>query len=196
MIPFNRRTIQSITGLEIEAVCADLCTIYPVRKRPKGEVSFFVERRQDGYRINPNSHLTVDTDLFITNVEHANPPALKKALLLYQGRYFEDSPVQEWLTVDVQYFHQQFLFAADKLSTHFIEQQAYEEALEVIHQVLAIDKLWEPAYRYQMQIFNGLGRPSMIRKVFRQCQNAFREELNISLSPDTISLYDSLLSND
>jgi predicted dehydrogenase len=33
--------IHAITGLEIEAVCADLYTVFPVRKRPKGEVETF-----------------------------------------------------------------------------------------------------------------------------------------------------------
>jgi len=33
--------VQSITGLEVEAVCADLQTVHPVRRRPKGEVQTF-----------------------------------------------------------------------------------------------------------------------------------------------------------
>jgi predicted dehydrogenase len=33
--------VTSVTGLEIEAVLADLATVYPVRKRPKGEVETF-----------------------------------------------------------------------------------------------------------------------------------------------------------
>jgi predicted dehydrogenase len=33
--------VLSITGLEIEAVCADLQTVHPVRRRPKGEVETF-----------------------------------------------------------------------------------------------------------------------------------------------------------
>ncbi len=33
--------VQSITGLQVEAVCADLHTIHPVRQRPKGEVETF-----------------------------------------------------------------------------------------------------------------------------------------------------------
>jgi len=33
--------IQFITGLEVEAVCADLRTVHPVRQRPKGEVETF-----------------------------------------------------------------------------------------------------------------------------------------------------------
>ena len=33
--------VASITGLEVEAVLADLCTVHPVRQRPKGEVETF-----------------------------------------------------------------------------------------------------------------------------------------------------------
>jgi predicted dehydrogenase len=38
--------IHSITGLEIEAVCADLKTVHPVRQRPKGEVQTFKAKEQ------------------------------------------------------------------------------------------------------------------------------------------------------
>jgi len=160
--------------------------------RPKGEPSFFVERRQDGYRINPNACVILDTDLFIQNIENGTPSALKNALNLYQGRYFEDSNIQEWLMVEDQYFHQQFLLAADKLISQYIQEQAFNAALEVTHQVLAIDKLWEPAYRFQMEVFHGLSRHSMVQKVFRQCQIVFREELNSSLSAETVDLYEAL----
>jgi len=33
--------VHAITGLEVEALCADLATIHPVRRRPKGEVETF-----------------------------------------------------------------------------------------------------------------------------------------------------------
>lgn len=33
--------VQSLTGLEVEAVCADLKTVHPVRQRPRGEVETF-----------------------------------------------------------------------------------------------------------------------------------------------------------
>lgn len=37
--------VQSITGLEVEAVCADLKTVHPVRYRPQGEVETFQDKR-------------------------------------------------------------------------------------------------------------------------------------------------------
>ena len=33
--------VHAITGLEVEAVCADLLTVHPVRRRPRGEVETF-----------------------------------------------------------------------------------------------------------------------------------------------------------
>jgi LuxR family transcriptional regulator, maltose regulon positive regulatory protein len=162
--------------------------------RPKGMPSFFIERRQDGYRINPNARVIVDTDVFIKNIEKGTASALERALNLYQGRYFEDSPIQEWMVVEVQYFHQQFLLAADKLIEYFIEHEKFDDALKFTYQVLASDELWESAYRFQMKIFYFLGRPSMIRKVFRQSQSVFQNELNTSLSSATIELYESLIS--
>jgi predicted dehydrogenase len=36
--------VQWLTGLEVEAVCADLKTVHPVRQRPKGEVETFQSR--------------------------------------------------------------------------------------------------------------------------------------------------------
>lgn len=37
--------IFSITGFEVEAVLADLATVYPVRKRPKGEVTTYSDKQ-------------------------------------------------------------------------------------------------------------------------------------------------------
>ncbi len=38
--------VHSITGLEVESLCADLHTVFPTRKRPKGEVQTFTSGAQ------------------------------------------------------------------------------------------------------------------------------------------------------
>ena len=38
--------IHAITGLEVEAVCADLSTVHPVRQRPMGEVETFKGKQE------------------------------------------------------------------------------------------------------------------------------------------------------
>jgi predicted dehydrogenase len=51
--------IYAITGLEIEEVCADLKTVYPVRRRPKGEVETFSGKR-GGPRATEPVRITTD----------------------------------------------------------------------------------------------------------------------------------------
>jgi predicted dehydrogenase len=40
--------VHAVTGLEVEAVCADLATFHPVRHRPLGEVETFKGKQDDG----------------------------------------------------------------------------------------------------------------------------------------------------
>ena len=50
----------SITGLEVEAVCADLKTVYPVRQRPKGEVETYTGKLQKEIETEPVAITTED----------------------------------------------------------------------------------------------------------------------------------------
>ncbi|MEW6359663.1 MAG: Gfo/Idh/MocA family oxidoreductase [Planctomycetota bacterium] len=52
--------IHSITGLEIEAVCADLATIHTVRNRPKGEVETFTGKKKKEQKTEPIKITTDD----------------------------------------------------------------------------------------------------------------------------------------
>ncbi|MEO8498523.1 MAG: Gfo/Idh/MocA family oxidoreductase, partial [Planctomycetota bacterium] len=45
--------IHAITGLEVEAVCADLKTVYPVRQRPRGEVVTFKSKEESHAETEP-----------------------------------------------------------------------------------------------------------------------------------------------
>jgi predicted dehydrogenase len=52
--------IHFITGLEIEAVCADYTTIHPTRLRPKGEVETFTNKLQTAQETEPVAITTDD----------------------------------------------------------------------------------------------------------------------------------------
>lgn len=157
--------------------------------RPRGEASYFIERNQDNYRLNPKARIIVDTDLFTQLITKNTLFSLQRAINLYQGRYFQDAYVQEWLVVEDQYYHQQFLLASEKLVARLIDQKQYEKALDNTYKILNVDGLWEPAYRFQMKIFHGLGRHSMVREVFQQCRDVLEHEMGSAVSPITRELY-------
>lgn len=52
--------MHAITGLEVEALCADLVTVFPVRKRPKGEVETFSGKGAPPMAIEPIDITTED----------------------------------------------------------------------------------------------------------------------------------------
>jgi predicted dehydrogenase len=52
--------VHSVTGLETEAVFADLKTVHPVRKRPKGEVQTYTGKTQAPMQTEPVSITTED----------------------------------------------------------------------------------------------------------------------------------------
>lgn len=52
--------VLAITGLEIEAVCADLQTVHPVRRRPKGEVQTFTGKLAKAQETEPIEIATED----------------------------------------------------------------------------------------------------------------------------------------
>jgi predicted dehydrogenase len=52
--------VGAITGLEVEAVCADLSTVYPVRQRPLGEVETFKGKETAGPAETESVNVTTD----------------------------------------------------------------------------------------------------------------------------------------
>ncbi len=160
--------------------------------RKKGEPYFFVEREQDRYRLNPLARVIIDADIFVDEVSKGTKFSLQRAINLYRGRYFAGNYVQEYLTVDEQYYHQQFVLAAEKLIDQLIAEKDYEQALDITHKILLEDNLYEPAYRLQMTIFYKMGKISLMDDTFLQCQAILREQLDSTLSSQTLSHYNHL----
>ena len=164
-------------------------------ERARNEAAFFVERKQELFRLNPHANIVVDADIFIKQINEGSAEDLLKAVNLYQGRYFADNEVQEWLMIEEQYYHQQFLMAADKLVNNLISSGDLEKALDITYQILNEDILWEAAYRAQMLIFHKLDRISMIHEVFHRCEKVIRDQLNNPVSSETEMLYKQLVSS-
>ena len=161
--------------------------------RPKGEEPFFIERRQDSYRLRPGARILIDADLFVEQVAKSSPSGLETALSLYQGRYFADCLVNERLAIEEQYYHQQFILVADQLLSHFLGTKNYSKALDITYQILKEDPYWEAAYRAQMVIFLKLGQSSMVHEVFTTCKEVLVGQLNTPISRETEELYQQII---
>ena len=162
-------------------------------ERPRGEDSFFIERDQERYRLNPIAKIIIDADLFANYIRDGSINALQNAMRIYRGAYFSGNFVQEWLAIDEQYYHQKFLMTAESLVDTLIENADHERALEITFKILKEDPLWEHAYRLQMTIYSEMGRQSMVKEVYEQCQLISREKMGRQISQSTSDLYESLM---
>ncbi|MEE4194940.1 MAG: BTAD domain-containing putative transcriptional regulator [Anaerolineae bacterium] len=164
--------------------------------RPRGTPPFFVERSHELYRLNPNATILIDAEVFEKEAGENQLSALEDAIQLYQGRYFEGSTVQEWLTVEEQYYHQQFLMAAERLTNLLLERNDLDKGLQVTYQMLTQDQTCEPAYGLQMQIFHKMGQDSMVRTTYKQCQKYFRKNFGTDVSPKIQGLFEELVNSE
>jgi DNA-binding SARP family transcriptional activator len=162
--------------------------------RPRGQAPFFIERTQDTFRINPIARVIVDADLFMEKINQDFPDNLESALSLYHGRYFAASEVSEWIVHEEQYYHQQFIMAADHSLKKYIEMEEFQKALDISFRILLEDPFWEQAYRAQMLIFYKQGQISMVHEVYHRCVEIINDQLNVSVSHETEELYQKLVS--
>jgi DNA-binding SARP family transcriptional activator len=103
--------------------------------------------------------------------------------------------MQEWLVVEEQYNHQQYLLAAEKLINKLIDQNQLDQALPYTYQVLSADQLCESVYCQQMIIFARMQRLSMVRNVYKQCEDTYQRIFGTPPTAKISELYESLINS-
>ena len=82
--------VHAITGLEAEAVCADLLTVHPVRRRPRGEVETFGGKLAKEDELEPVSITTEDYGAIAVEDRLAS---VTHPVLVLAGRHDRTCPV-------------------------------------------------------------------------------------------------------
>jgi DNA-binding SARP family transcriptional activator len=75
-----------------------------------------------------------------------------------------------------------------------MEQEAYDEAIEVCQRILDLDSLREEVHRALMVCYAETGRRGDGIRQFQQCANLLLDELGIFPLPETINIYKSMIS--
>jgi two-component SAPR family response regulator len=119
----------------------------------------------------------------------------RKAIALYQGDYLEDCLYEEWASEERERLLTLYLRTADRLARTLVEQEAWEEAIEVCRSILARDDCWEQAYRLMMVSYVRLGNRARALRAYQRCTERLQEELAIEPSQMTVELYESLLAS-
>ena len=172
--------------------------------RPRNTPSAFIVRDGSRYGLRPEADIWLDVNEYIQLTERRNEtmpsgqlitlPFLRQAMTLYQGEYLQEFPYEEWCSEERERLLTSYLQTAEQVASALLAQEAWEDAAEVAHLILARDDCWEQAYRILMMAYHKLGNRSQALRVYQRCRERLDGELGIEPSLSTNQLFDLLIS--
>lgn len=118
---------------------------------------------------------------------------LRKALAVYQGPFCEGM-YEDWCLLARERLERQHLWASGRLMHLLIERGEYGEAIGVGRRILECDPLREEVHRAIMRCHYRLGQRAQGIRQFQSCANLLQQEMDILPMPETISLYQQIVS--
>ncbi len=170
----------------------------------RGVSSQYILTTDIGYAWNPRADYWLDVDEF-QNLAHSAALAatdvpgmealshLKQAVHLYQGDYLEEDRYADWATAERERLNELYLALLSHLAEAYTKQRRYPEAASFYRQILAIDRCCESAWRQLMLCRYYAGDQAAARRVYEECRQALRAELDIDPMPETTDLYEKIV---
>lgn len=134
-------------------------------------------------------NIWVDALVFTQQANTAAPHAWQAALDLYQGDFLEELDA-EWANAPRALLCEQYLATLQRTCTH-LEQTStthLHKALLLAQRWVHADPLNEQAHVTLMRLYAKLGRTAAAQKQYQTLVKLFKEELQLTPSPETIAL--------
>jgi ATP/maltotriose-dependent transcriptional regulator MalT/DNA-binding SARP family transcriptional activator len=116
----------------------------------------------------------------------------QNALRLYRGDYLPDLD-ESWVIAERERLFQSYIDVLLKLANMAMNNQKYEEALEICQKALKADSCQEDVHRLAMRIYAAMGNRALLIRQYDQCRQALLEEVDAEPSYQTQALYQSLI---
>ncbi|MBE7551310.1 MAG: transcriptional regulator [Anaerolineales bacterium] len=165
-------------------------------RSPRAE-SRFIQRQGLVYSLNL-SESWVDADAFenliaLGNKTLPNNPlaaieCYQQALALYGGDYLPERRYEDWSSAERERLHLLALGTMTTLASLLVEQSPLE-SIRLTQHVLAVDPVWEDAYRVQMRAYLAQDNRPLAQRTYRACADMLQRELGVEPLPETQRLY-------
>ena len=127
---------------------------------------------------------------------------LKEAVSLYRGDFMEGfivadtAPFEDWQTQQSEYYRREHATALEKLIQAHRLRNEPEQALQAARRWLALDGVNETAHAAIMRLLAEMGDRAGAVWQYEACAKGLRNELGIQPQPDTVRLYEAILSGE
>ncbi len=117
------------------------------------------------------------------------------AITLYNGDYLPERRYEDWTSAERERLQLLALNTMVALGELLLERTPLE-SLRLAQRVLAIDAVWEDAYRLQMRAFATQRNRPMALKTYLTCVQVLDEEFGVEPLPETSELYEKILRDE
>jgi LuxR family maltose regulon positive regulatory protein len=173
-------------------------TLEPERK-PRAQSRFF-SRHGLAYGLNVEE-VWVDADAFETLISAGNQASrtdveaaigfFRVAVALYAGDYLPERRYEDWASAEQERLQVLSLATRTTLADLLVESSPLE-SLRLTQHVLAVDPVWEDAYRTQMRAYLAQGNRPLALRTYQQCVEALAREFQVEPLPETQELYEKI----
>jgi DNA-binding SARP family transcriptional activator len=179
-----------------------LNAIYKVlepERQPRVE-SRFIHRQGLVYNLNLEA-IWIDADIFEVLVATGNRAlpsktesaiqCYRQALAHYTGDYLPERRYEDWSSAERERLQLLALGTMTTLADLLVTSTPLE-SIRLTQQVLAVDPVWEDAYRVQMRAYLAQGNRPLVLRTYQQCVKMLEQELGVEPLPETQQLYEQL----
>lgn len=117
----------------------------------------------------------------------------QEAVALYRGDYLAEDLYEDWTMIERERLTNAYVDALDRLAEHHAENGRLRESIRMCHRVLEKDPCHEHTHRRIMEYYVRLGRHGRALHQYRLCCRILEHACEMEPSPETVSLYGSLL---
>ncbi len=184
-----------------------LNTLYTVLEpgRESGAPSAYIIRKGTAYGLRPEADLWLDVSEFEHLVALADEckdleeqeclAAYQRALDIYQGDFLQEYRYQDFSRSESERLLSIYLRVLDEVASMLIDQGKYQEAIEIIREILSCNNCWERAYYQLMVAYLHLGNRAEALRVYLRCEECLRTELDAEPSTYIKKLHEQLIQD-
>ena len=171
--------------------------LYRLRRAVGSEIITF---ENDFYAFNRALDYDYDLEIFETYLERAkNSLDVQEQITYYQaavdlvrGPYLADIHAT-WVWVEREHLNQTYISTLLKLARLYLGDGSLEKARDICLRALEHDSCLEEIHRLLMRIYSLSGDRAAIAQQYQSCKRTLKEELDISPSEETETLYLQLI---
>ena len=168
-------------------------------RKPRTQ-SRFIQRRDLAYGLDMDQ-TGVDADDFESLVRSGNSALpddaqaalehFRAAVDLYTGDYLPERRYEDWASTEQERLQVLALGTMTTLAGLLAETSPLE-SIRLTQRVLAVDPVWEDAYRAQMRAYQAQGNRPLALRTYRQCVQVLDREFGVEPLPETRQLYEEI----